>query len=234
MVFTFWEGTMPVYIKLCMATWKMPHVVLNYDTLRAYTDVTEDFIKSKLMKLTLPQIADWVRVHVLRDCGGYWLDADTIMVGDKLPEENIAGYVNQRTNTIGFLHTEAHSQMFRLWASYQDDVLAHNDLSQARKEWDVMGNRFTDPYVRQHKEIDIHPLDNCWPEVYMVPGNMARRSKYEQFYFVESRTLSEIHPTDLLMLHNSWTPDWYKRFMDEQAVLDNPCTLSKILKEVLP
>ena len=73
MVYTFWEGEMPDYIKLCMYTWHFPVTILNYDNLNNYTDLQ---ITSQLERFTLPQIADCVRVHVLRDQGGYWLDAD--------------------------------------------------------------------------------------------------------------------------------------------------------------
>lgn len=70
MIFTFWEGKMPEYIRLCMRTWKFQYTVLNYDNLKEFTDFDIENTK----RFTLPQIADAVRVHVLRDNGGYWLE----------------------------------------------------------------------------------------------------------------------------------------------------------------
>lgn len=227
MVYTFWEGYMPEYLKLCMKTWKFDYKVLNYSNVNQYTDLPIE----KLHPFTLPQIADIVRVHVLRDNGGYWLDTDTIMLSDKLPTEDMMGYAGQRTNTIGYLHTKPHSKMFEEWAYYQDKVIDSADLETVSLSWDIVGNRFTDPYVLNHKEISICDVSNKWIETYMVNEDWSRYDKYRHFYFNTSYHLSDIKPTNMIMLHNSWTPDYYKT-ASKEAVLTDVCTLSNILKEV--
>lgn len=224
-VFTFWEGKMPGYIKLCMDTWKVPYTVLNYGNVLDYTDIDINRVK----RFTLPQIADCVRVHVLRDQGGYWLDADTIMISGKLPDTDMVGYPDTRQNTIGLLWAEPHSQMFTEWAAFQDSIISGYDTS---PYWATMGNAFTDDYVKRHEEVRIFPVDDYWPEVYMVSDNIPRWQKYRRFYFEESHSLSDIRKTDLLMLHNSWTPEWYKN-TPASKVLDANCALSNILREVL-
>ena len=224
-VFTFWEGRMPEYIKMCLESWKFDYIiVLNYENLHHYTE----FDIEKAKRFTMPQIAVCVRVHALRDNGGYWLDADTIMIGDKLPEENMVGDPIKRTNTIGFLHTKVHSDMFEKWAEYQDDVIKNS----SGWNWDIVGNAFTDPYVKEHKEITIYPVSDLWPETYMVAAGDNRRVAYQQFYFDRQYKLSDIHKTDMLMLHNSWTPGWYKELTREEVILCD-CTLSNILCEVI-
>lgn len=225
-VFTFWEGTMPDYIKLCMKTWEFDYTVLNYSNVRDYIDIPLD----KLQTFTLPQIADVIRVHVLRDYGGYWLDTDTIMLGE-LPKENICGYVKDRTNTIGFLHTELHSDMFTEWVEYQDHVIENQDHIPYVHNWNIFGNKFTDDYVKLHEEIKIHDITNCWPEVYKVNVRSSRAYKYKALYFTYNLHLKDFNKTNMLMLHNSWTPDWYKR-LSEKDVLKQQCTLSNILREV--
>ncbi len=223
-VFTFWEGKMPGYIRLCLDTWKVPFTILTYDNLGKYTDLPLD----KLKRFTLPQIADCVRVHVLRDNGGYWLDADTIMVTDRLPDAVILGDPEKRINTIGMLHTEPHAEMFEEWALVQDWILKKNTVS---RYWALMGNDFTDPYLYDHKEVKIGRIDDYWPETYMIPGDRYRMFKYMKFYFRESYHLADIRSTDMIMLHNSWTPGWYKR-LSKESVLSGNCTLSNILREV--
>ena len=215
---------MPDYIVCCMNTWKVPYTLLTYDNLREYTDMDVERVK----RFTLPQIADCVRVHVLRDQGGYWLDTDTIMVTGKLPEETVFGDPDLRTNTIGMLHTEPHSDMFIKWARYQDSVISGADTP---THWAVMGNAFTDAYVRKH-DVTIGQIRNRWPETYMFGGTIPRYEKYRQFYFESGYKLSDIEPTDLLMLHNSWTPGWYKD-MPAREVMNHGCTLSNILRELL-
>lgn len=224
-IFTFWEGKMPGYIKLCMDTWKVPCTVLNYGNVLDYTDIDINRVK----RFTLPQIADCVRVHVLRDQGGYWLDADTIMITGKLPDTDMVGYPETRQNSIGLLYSEPRSQMFTEWAAFQDEIIRGCDTS---PYWALMGNAFTDDYVKRHEEVRIYPVDDYWPEVYMVGDNIPRWQKYRRFYFEESHTLSDIRRTDLLMLHNSWTPEWYKNKLELEA-LDVNYTMSNILREVL-
>jgi len=224
MIYTFWEGRMPAYIKMCIETWKWSYTLLTYNNLHLYTDLPIDKIK----RFTLPQIADCVRVHVLRDHGGYWLDADTIMLNKKLPTENITGYVEERTNTIGFLHTEPHSDMFERWAEHQDKIINSSETSHY---WGLMGNDFTDDYIKNHEEITIHPVDNYWAETYMIEGDMPRMEKYKRFYFGSSYELKDLKQEELLMLHNSWTPQWYKD-LSKAEVLKRNCTLSNILREV--
>ena len=225
MIFTFWEGKMPEYIRLCMRTWKFPYTLLNYDNLKEFTDFDIESTK----RFTLPQIADAVRVHVLRDNGGYWLDTDTIMIGDKLPEETILGCPIKRTNTIGYLHTEPHSDMFEKWAAFQDKVIADKSYDD---RWDVLGNRFTDAYLQDHKDIEIGDITNRWAETYMIGELNTRICKYLKLYFQCSYHLSDFRQTDMLMLHNSWTPGWYKE-LTEEGILAQNCTLSNILREVL-
>ena len=225
MVYTFWEGEMPEYIRLCMNTWRFPYIVLNYDNLRWYTELPVE----KMKRFTLPQIADCVRVHVLRDNGGYWLDADTISVTGKLPDATILGDPETRTNSIGMLHTKPKSAMFIEWAQYQDEMIRRSDIPD---HWAVMGNLFTDSYLADHKEIAIKPIRNCFPESYMINDSISNFSKYRRFYFESEFYLSDIKHTDMLMLHNSWTPAWYKQ-LPEDEVMSETCTLSNILRKLL-
>ena len=157
------------------------------------------------------------------------MDADTISVSGILPTVNIFGDPKERTNTIGFLRTEAHSDMFEKWAAFQDKVI---DLDYTPTHWDVMGNAFTDKYVREHPEIIIGDVDTCWPETYMIIGDIDRFCQYREFYFESHNELVNLKKTDLLMLHNSWTPDWYKQLSCDE-VLANDCTMSNILRELV-
>ena len=224
-LYTFWEGRMPAYIKLCLATWKRPYTVLNYDNLHKYTDLNIEPLK----RFTLPQIADCVRVHVLRDHGGYWLDADTIMLSGNLPEETMVGDPVKRTNSIGVLHAKPGSEMFKEWARYQDEIISGPYTSEL---WSIMGNSFTDDYLKCHPEVSICPIERFYPELSMIGGDISRSEKYRAFYFYESHHLSDLQQTDLLMLHNSWTPKWYKE-LTEEDVLKMDCTMSNILREAL-
>ena len=215
---------MPAYIEMCLETWKLPFTVLNYANLGNYTDFDVEGAKW----FTLPQIADCVRVHVLRDQGGIWLDADTIMMTKALPGTNMIGNPKERETSIGYLRTEAGSDMFKAWAQYQDDIIARRPA----QHWALMGNLFVDRYVREHPEITICSIRASWPETIMITGDIPRHEKYRQFYFEKSFHLGDIPRTDMLMLHNSWTPDWYK-YQTREAIAELGCTMSNVLREAL-
>lgn len=237
-VFTFWEGVKPPYIDLCMRSWPFPYILLNYNNLGEYIrgfDSKKNI--EKLKSFTLPMQADYIRAHVLRDNGGYWLDCDTIVCSDKLPDAFIFGDDVMRTNTIGFLHAPkdhtAIGLFFADWCEYQEAVL--NDPNHSMM-WNVMGNAFTDKYLKMHKAFDISPIEEHWPETFMVPGKASRIDQYQKFYFSDKWKLPELRSfnveTDIFMLHNSWTPGWYKQLSSDE-VFAHSCTLSNILNSVL-
>lgn len=229
-IYTFWEGKMPEYLKLCLDTWKFPFVILNYKNLPQYTDK----IPEKIKQLSLPKIADYVRVHVLRDNGGYWLDTDTVMLSNNLPEECILGNNTTRENSVGYLNAkEPHDDFFETWAAFQDWKLDKiPNMNKDITNWNVMGNAFTDNYLKEHKEIVLGNREKTFPETYLISGNIPRPAKYQKFYFGTNFTLKDVKDkTEMLMLHNSWTPEWYKKLSKEQA-LNQKCTLSNILREL--
>ena len=229
-IYTFWEGKMPEYLKLCLDTWKFNFIVLNYDNIERYTDK----LPIKLKQFTLPKIADYVRVHVLRDNGGYWLDTDTILLTDDLPEETILGDNEIRTNTIGYLHTEKNTELFIEWAKYQEYAVksAPNMIDMDITRWDFLGNAFTDPYLKKHTDIKIGCLSNRWPETTMITDNIPRQQKYIKLYFQSNYEINDFGKRDMLMLHNSWTPAWYKN-MSRDELLSTECTISNILRSTI-
>ena len=223
MIFTFWEGVKPAYIELCMETWKFPCTVLNYGNLHNYTDMPLD----RLKRFTLPQIADCVRAHVLRDHGGYWLDADTIMVGDKLPDAVILGDNEKRINTCGFLHAPIpQMSFFKEWSEYQDRIINADSYAD---NWDLMANAFTDRYLRAFPEIFIGSIYPYWLE---TDDEHNRRFKYVDFYFRHSYQLADLKTDSMIMLHNQWTPKRYKRRTREE-VFECECTLTNILRALI-
>lgn len=230
MIYTFWEGKMPSYIMLCLKTWDIQHIdytVVNYENLHKFTDLDVEKLKSN-RRFALYHIADIVRAHILRDNGGIWLDADTILLSNHMPASNMLGIPQNRGGSIAFLQTEPHTDMYERWSTYQDAIIASLECDTT---WDMVGNAFVDDYTKQHSEITIEDINKYWPEIAMIPYNIPRKDKYQQFYFDRQYVLSCIEHDSMLMLHNSWTPEWYKQ-LSVNDVLSNNCTMSNILKEV--
>ena len=223
MIFTFWEGRMSEYIKLCLKTWKFDFVILNYENLKQYTDFD---IETARNMYTLPQISDIVRAHVLRDQGGHWIDADTMFRDvSGLPEENVIGDTEKRGCHFGILHApEKNMDMFVKCCEYQESL-----IGKPSSGWSMFCNDFADPYIKEHQEITIHDARDFLPEYKMIPYG-AVWDRYKGFYFDQSFHLKDVPDVKMFVLHNSWTPDWYK---DLETPLYWNCTLSNILREVL-
>lgn len=222
-VFCFWEGPMPEYVELCMRTWNFPYILLNYHNINDYVKI--DIKKAK--RFTLPQISDIVRAHVLKKYGGYWLDCDSIVLG-QLPNVNIMGDPITREISIGYLQTAAHTDMYEKWVDYQDKVYLKDEMPPLN--WALMGNAFLDGYVKDNLDITIGNRELCFPEIYMIDIDDDRWGKYQQFYFKSSYHISDIRDTKLILLHNSWTPDWYKNLSISEILAQN-CTMSNFIKE---
>lgn len=227
-IYTFWDGPLPEYLKMCLCTWKFPFVLLNRNNVERYLGK----IPAKVWQLSLPKVADYIRVHLLNLYGGYWLDVDTIMLNNTLPDANLMGYPDSRAHTIGFLHTNPHSDMYDQWCKYQDSIIdgLPSMKTTDTTPWDIMGNAFTDKYVQTHKDILLSDISLYWPETYMIGGNLPRHTKYVKFYFETNYTISDLKQDlpKMLMLHNSWTPSWYKQ-LDFDGIITRKCTLSNIL-----
>lgn len=224
-VFAFWEGEMPPYLKLCMKTWNFPYILLTYENVNDYTNIPLNIMN----RFTMPQVGDIVRAHVLRDNGGYWLDVDTIVLGD-LPTVPILGKPEKRENSVAYLHAaKPNEPMYVAWTEHQ---VARYNHKHAKKYWDLMGNSFTDQYLKEHPEIEIGDIRNCWVEDYIIATNEPRWNKYKKFYFETSYCLESINKTPMIMLHNSWVPTWYKK-LSEKEVLEYDCTLSNFIRGAL-
>jgi hypothetical protein len=221
-VYTFWEGQMPAYIKFCLETWQFPFTVLNYDNLNEHTDIDIESVQ----QYSLPQISDIVRAHVLRDNGGWWLDADTIMVTDKLMAENVIGTLETRHCDTGVCHGEKGDDFFVQWAEYQD-----KQIGKPSTGWSMFVNDFTDKYIREHEEIQIYDVKRCCPELrYWSPWNHEVR--YQKFYFEDERHLADFPDVEMFVLHNSWTPQMFKWGRSEMDIFYGRCTMSNLLREV--
>jgi hypothetical protein len=95
-----------------------------------------------------------------------------------------------------------------------------------------MGNAFTNAYLKNNTSIRIGSIECCWPETSMIKDDISREEKYRKLYFGTNYMLSEFPETEMLMLHNSWTPSWYKE-LSRDEILNKECTLSNILKATI-
>lgn len=150
-IFTFWEpkrNKIP-FIDLCIKTWEknLPDyevVVLNYSNV--YTYINKDIYDlSLLKKFRFPIQKDAIMVAVLKEHGGIFMDADTLVLKDITP------LVNKLYNTevimfnmhLAFVAAHSNSLVLTLWLKGIQEKLRkslENSNIQDEIRWDFLGN----------------------------------------------------------------------------------------------
>ena len=122
-IFSFWEpkGSMTPYLTLCIKTWEknLPDyeiIILDYSNINSY--LPEGTLDMNVLKrLPLMMQKDAIMVGVLKEHGGIFLDADTLVVGDITPlwrmlkdtEAVMFGY------HVAFLASRPGAHLLKLW-----------------------------------------------------------------------------------------------------------------------
>ena len=246
-VYTFWEprNEIPVYLQLCMETWKkfLPNatiVVLDYKNIGEFLDVRELGLNMFCGKLNLALIADAIRVALLAKHGGVWLDVDTIILNSDaerffLPDEKhrtvFFGELETKGCHIGFINAPPDAVCMNLWREFIRERI-WNLNSDTLVEFNFLGNSFINDYVRKYPdEIKILDRRLIIPESESAQDPDCCWSAYLDYYFRQSLHVSDI-PADMLYLHNSWTPPAIKK-LSVDNFLKMDCTLTNILIELL-
>ena len=165
------------------------------------------------------------------------MDIDTIVCSDDF-ERTILEDEHQQDNMVfsmpesrisnAFLMAKADSKFIQQFKANEIGKINHR----VGGGWDYFANSFSNPYHRSHPEefktLDISP---CWPEYARNKDAKSRRSEYQSLYFKENLRPSDLPRTSLLMLHNSWTPDYVKK-MNRETFLSQKFTLANILREL--
>ena len=151
-IYSFWEpnGSMTPYLKLCRRTWErnIPDykiIFLNYSNIGLYLP-KGTYDMTVLSRLTLMMQKDAIMVAVLKEHGGVFMDADTMVTGD------IARLVRMLRDTevvmfgthLAFMAARPGSHLLTLWYKGVQEKL--NCLGEAEDEtpqfrqWDFIGN----------------------------------------------------------------------------------------------
>lgn len=148
-IFSFWEprGSMTPYLRLCVRTWEknLPDykvVMLDYSNLNQY--LPEDtFDLSVLKDLPLMMQKDAIMVGVLKEHGGVFIDADTLITGDITP----MFYMLKDTEVVmfnyhcAFVLSRPGARLLKLWQEVIQERLKR--VGQDGNEtlpWDYLSN----------------------------------------------------------------------------------------------
>ena len=245
-VYTFWEprGNIPLYLRLCMKTWKkfLPNatiVVLDYKNIGEFLDVRElglNLLSDK--RFGFMHISDALRIAVLAKYGGVWLDTDTIILNSNaekyfLPDKKhraiFFGDPESKGCYTAFINAPPAAMCINLWREFNREKIWNLNASTII-DWDFFSNSFINDYAKNFPS-EIKILDNraVMPEIFS--GNVSSEKSYLEYYFMQDYHLANVN-TDLILLHNSWTPPEFKQLSPDEFFYYD-CTLVNILAEAL-
>lgn len=150
-IFSFWEpqGNMTPYLKLCIKTWEraLPDyeiILLDYSNIGQYLPEAT-YNMTVLKKLSLMMQKDAIMVGVLKEHGGIFLDADTLVTEEISPLMRMLQYTESVMFDYhcAFLAARPGARLLTLWHKVIQERL--NCLEQASDEmphlqWDYLAN----------------------------------------------------------------------------------------------
>lgn len=146
------------------------------------------------------------------------MDMDTIIVNKNFekrvldsgyPQENRIFATSDGYLTNAFIMSKLGSRFVDHMLETQiDKILNPPD----KIGWDYLANSISQPYLDQHPhEFQMMDIRPCWAEWGMYRSFARRQDNYHILYFNQRLSLKNLPSTDILMLHNSWTPRDFKK-----------------------
>ena len=215
-------------------------VLLDYSNIGEYLDVNELGVELFSGKFNRSQVADAIRVALLAKYGGVWIDCDTIILKSDaekyfLPNEEhktvFFGYPKGRSCIIGYINSPSDAKCMTLWLQYVKEKI-QSATHTTKFTWNFMGNAFLDDYLKKNIEgVKIIDDNLIRPEKKFVTSSKSFKEAYTDYYFLQNHHLKDLQ-NDMLYLHNSWTPPFYKNLSMEE-LLRCDCTMTNVLAEAL-
>jgi hypothetical protein len=121
-IWTFWDGDSSPLVKACIASWKRHNpnyeiILLNKGNLSTYLPEV-DFSSMRHVHDSVQRFSDFVRVHVLAQHGGIWIDGSTICQAplDWMIQQNDAEFIGYFTDAMTLPKWREASPVLENWA----------------------------------------------------------------------------------------------------------------------
>lgn len=245
-----WEKYMPEY----------KVIILNYNNLDKWLG-KDYYDKSLYDNFSLPKQADAIRCAILKKYGGIWLDLDIIITSNNVHRllENDSDFTLIEKH-IGFIKADKNSSILKAWEKGCHKNIALYKMFNSKKlnikklfmkklyrktyknleNWNFLGNFILRKPLKTKNIKVFNSLNKleikALPEVnYFIDNNICKTQEqnYLDFYF--GNDFSDYSLKDnkgVIYLHNSWTPEKFKKMNKEEFLKQNN-TLSNILNKVL-
>ena len=268
-IFTFWEPkeNLPAYIKLCMQTWTkfLPDyeiIVLDWSNLSDY--LSDSAYKNVVFKhMSLAKQSDALRAALIKEHGGIWLDADTIitnpnflntvtksksdvvMIGRPKTDGVIYGAfiyaAKPNTDFIKDWYAELPGRIrkYRLLVKYPILRKIYKKQWRAAENWDYCVNAIIDDLGKRYHEPAFVCLDrddiHALPEYESIMAKQISEKDmlYREFWFKNGDVQDILKNTGGIILLHNSWTPPEYRKMDKQTFLSQPILLAKLLQKVL-
>jgi hypothetical protein len=163
----------------------------------------------------------------------------------KLIKNRISFYKNNKNNLLYVIgkfikklqnfNFPGSNILFRNKLLYKLEKFLHTELFLRMKRWNYFGNDILRKVLVNNKNffsIDRIKIKALPEEIYKDKINNPEEN-YRNFYFRNDYSKDVLNNTKgIILLHNSWTPEKYKK-MSKEEFLNQNNTLSNILKTIL-
>lgn len=218
-VWTYWDSEqLPYVVEKCIENWRkvLPDytiVLLNKNNLRQHVSIPDEIVNHPNFNDFPARFADLVRIYVLAEHGGVWMDASIML------NEHFDSWMFNGTADFYGYHIEIHNG----WPVIENWFFActkHNDFVRLWKEEFLQLKNFdhVSKYIESRNNLGIdHSIGH--PD-YLTMHLSAQKVLQIDKYPIEQLSLKNARDGPFLFLRNN---DW-----DSKKGLEDACTNKEI------
>lgn len=233
-VWSYWQGPMPEYIRICIET--MRKHCDNF-TLLTPNNINDYLFNSPLdidrcKRLNNPaHLADVYRVAVIFHYGGLWLDCDTIMINPlhafkKIISSYNDGFFHSRWDDRrvlnGYFYATKNSDLLGEWLTHINRLIKSSSI---RNTWTQFGEKILTPLVNsgQFKTIEINRSAFLPINIDKIPWVFFEPFHWSNFVSDDTITIG---------LNNSWFKDHVPHFVNSLEPWKGNGLIHQLLNEM--
>lgn len=229
-VWVYWQGDRQPYIDLCIDTIKKHSIGLNFTLLNDYKVKSYLCLPSIYNTLSVVHRADYIRVALLKEYGGIWLDADTIVLKPLvkylsfLKKYKFLGFGKSRTPQTAVIAGTTDSLILSLWLRY-----IHNHINNDKISWGDLGPLALKKILTTLPTMSNLEYYNISTE-HCVPISCKDWKDFFSFRKVEGDTITD--STGIVMLYNRYMRYTLKKY-DKGYLMNSGMFISKLFRLAL-
>lgn len=239
LITTYWEGPMPAYIELCVASMARDHDVLMLTVSDWEKYVPVWVLQDPLWEALKPaHRADILRVCYLKECGGIWLDADCIVMNslqpiwwEHLSENEFYYYDDGGGPTNGILFSSNRHPVLVEWYRNILTVFA-NHVRLGTSGSDIPWTAFGQSQLKEILQCPIGRTANLGKSR-VQPIDWPSWQRFFEEFADPKEARTKIWPAAYTyMLFNNLFPEWFKK-KSSTEILEGRWLISSIFRIAL-